>query len=41
VRVSLSKKYLRESSLTVEDFAERVGYRDASNFRRASAGGKG
>jgi AraC-like DNA-binding protein len=34
-RIKLSKKYLRETRMTVEGIAERVGYSDASSFRRA------
>jgi AraC-like DNA-binding protein len=34
-RVQLAKKYLRETGLTVDEIASRLGYSDASNFRHA------
>lgn len=34
-RAALARTYLKDSMLTVEDIAERVGYSDASNFRHA------
>lgn len=33
-RVHLAKKYLRETILTIDEIANRVGYNDTSNFRR-------
>ena len=34
-RVQLAKRYLRETGLTVDEIASRLGYSDASNFRHA------
>lgn len=34
-RAAIAKTYLRDSMLTIEDIADRVGYSDASNFRQA------
>ena len=34
-RVRLAKRYLRETVMSVEEIANRIGYRDVSNFRRA------
>lgn len=34
-RAAIAKTYLRDSLLTIEDIADRVGYSDASNFRQA------
>ena len=33
-RVHLAKKYLRETILTIDEIADRVGYNDTPNFRR-------
>ena len=35
VRRSLAEEFLRETELTVEAIAERVGYSDTANFRKA------
>lgn len=34
-RAAVAKTYLRDSLLTIEDIADRVGYSDSSNFRHA------
>jgi AraC-like DNA-binding protein len=34
-RAQLAKKYLRETAMTVDEVAHRIGYSDASNFRHA------
>ncbi|MBN8990109.1 MAG: AraC family transcriptional regulator [Rhizobiales bacterium] len=34
-RAHLAKKYLRETAMTVEEIADRIGYSEASNFRHA------
>ncbi|MEW6642154.1 MAG: AraC family transcriptional regulator [Pseudomonadota bacterium] len=34
-RAAMAKTYLRDTLLAVEDIADRVGYRDPSNFRQA------
>jgi AraC-like DNA-binding protein len=34
-RLRLAKKYLRETPISVEEIARRIGYGDVSNFRRA------
>jgi AraC-like DNA-binding protein len=34
-RAQLAKKYLRETAMTVDDVAHRLGYSDVSNFRHA------
>lgn len=34
-RIRLAKKYLRETLMNVDEIASRIGYSDASNFRRA------
>ena len=34
-RAHVAKKYLRETAMTVDEIADRTGYRDTSNFRRA------
>jgi AraC-like DNA-binding protein len=34
-RVDIAKGYLRDTVMTVEEIASRIGYSDASNFRRA------
>jgi AraC-like DNA-binding protein len=40
-RIHLAKKYLRETILTIDEIASRVGYNDTSNFRRGFQRGTG
>ncbi|MFP3562986.1 AraC family transcriptional regulator [Paraburkholderia sp. SIMBA_030] len=35
VRLGLARQYLNQTSLTIEQIAERLGFSDASNFRKA------